>query len=425
MDDLEFDNGHLRDDYDTAKARLDKLRATMADESSQHGADEMLRIHLEIWNAIKQKDSFNGGISAHIRYRKAMNDYCDGVLEHVRSSSRQEVPTPEEYLEARKLSSGCEPLYALVEYAYGLKLSDDQIYEPSTTRLKDASTKIALLHNDMISWNKEKTENVPHNYIKTLIKHKSLSEQDASATMLDMVAIEHQQLSNCLEGLNTEKPTGHHKIYIESIPRVPLANLYWSFESRRYIQPPCRTEELMNASAYRASDFQPNNVLIGIQDDSVLDDFAKMANENPALRKEISDRIIYVSQPMPLTKGLPSLSDFSEARFGTCTQSGLIMPNVYRAPEVILDMEWSYAVDIWSFAMTLWDLFQPKKLFSAKGGDGQYSESHHLAQMVAILGNPPLDFLAASKKSARYWDQDGKSHMRLYCAIQAFPNLFT
>jgi hypothetical protein len=50
------------------------------------------------------------------RYRDAMNGYCDGVLQHVRSSSRQEVPTPEEYLKARKLSSGCEPLYALVEY---------------------------------------------------------------------------------------------------------------------------------------------------------------------------------------------------------------------------------------------------------------------------------------------------------------------
>lgn len=92
---------------------------------------------------------------------------------------------------------------------------------------------------------------------------------------------------------------------------------------------------------------------MGIQDNSVLDEFAKMANENPAQRKELSNRIIYVSQPMPLTKGLPSLSDFSEARFGTFTQSGLIMPNVYRAPEVILDMEWSYPVDIWSFAMTV------------------------------------------------------------------------
>ena len=61
--------------------------------------------------------SFNGGMSAQIRHRKAMNGYCDGVREHVRSSSRQEVPTPEEYLEARKHSSGCEPLYTLVEYA--------------------------------------------------------------------------------------------------------------------------------------------------------------------------------------------------------------------------------------------------------------------------------------------------------------------
>lgn len=66
---------------------------------------------------IRNKDSLNGGMSAQIRYRKAINGYCDGVLEHVRSSSRQEVPTPEEYLEVRKLSSGCEPLYALVEYA--------------------------------------------------------------------------------------------------------------------------------------------------------------------------------------------------------------------------------------------------------------------------------------------------------------------
>jgi hypothetical protein len=46
-----------------------------------------------------------------------MNSHCDSVPQHVQSSSRQEVPSPEEYLEVRKLSSRCEPLYALVEYA--------------------------------------------------------------------------------------------------------------------------------------------------------------------------------------------------------------------------------------------------------------------------------------------------------------------
>lgn len=105
--------------------------------------------------------------------------------------------------------------------------------------------------------------------------------------------------------------------------------------------------------AYDASDFQPNNALMGIHDSSVLDKFANVANEYPFPRKELPDRIIYVSQPMPFSRGLPSLTDFSEARFGDSMHTDLIMPNVYRAPEVILGMEWSYPVDIWSFAMTV------------------------------------------------------------------------
>lgn len=105
----------------------------MEGDSSQQEADEMMCIHIEIWKAIKQKvyitsfgilcmliskkDSIRGEIFVQSRYRDAMNGYCDGVLQHVRDSDRQEVPTPEAYLEVRKLSSGCEPLYALVEYA--------------------------------------------------------------------------------------------------------------------------------------------------------------------------------------------------------------------------------------------------------------------------------------------------------------------
>ncbi|KAK6004806.1 hypothetical protein QM012_008668 [Aureobasidium pullulans] len=157
------------------------------------------------------------------------------------------------------------------------------------------------------------------------------------------------------------------------------------------------------------TDVQPNNLLMGIHENTALDRLAEMATTNFMPRKELPDRSIYVSQQMPLTKGLPSLTDFSEARCGKSLQSGLIMPNVYRAPEVILGMAWGYPVDIWSFAMTLWDLFQPERLFSGRGEDGQYSESHHLAEMVAVLGTPPPEFLAASSKtSAKYWDNNGK-----------------
>ncbi|KAM3416881.1 hypothetical protein BST61_g8469 [Cercospora zeina] len=155
------------------------------------------------------------------------------------------------------------------------------------------------------------------------------------------------------------------------------------------------------------TDLQPNNILLGIHDNSVLAEFEREEQQDPSPRKETDDRTIYVSRPMPLAKGWPSLSDFSEARFGDVEHTDLVMPDVYRAPEVILGMSWSYPIDIWAFAMVLWDLFEPERLFPARDEHGRYSEAHHLAQMVAILGPPPQDFLRRSSKCEKYWDQNG------------------
>lgn len=56
---------------------------------------------------------------------------------------------------------------------------------------------------------------------------------------------------------------------------------------------------------------------------------------------------------MPLSNGLPLLCDFGSARFfdNAGSPGEDIMPDVYRAPEVILRMEWSCKVDVWNVAM--------------------------------------------------------------------------
>lgn len=94
-------------------------------------------------------------------------------------------------------------------------------------------------------------------------------------------------------------------------------------------------------------------MLLGIHDDSVLAKFEQYETENPCPRKELDDHTIYLSRPMPLTKGEPSITDLSEARFGGSTHTDRTMPNVYRAPEVILGLPWSYQVDIWGFGMVV------------------------------------------------------------------------
>ena len=94
-------------------------------------------------------------------------------------------------------------------------------------------------------------------------------------------------------------------------------------------------------------------MLLRIYDDSALAKFEQYKTKNPCPRKELNDRTIYLLRPMPLTKGELSITDLSEARFGDSKHTDRIMPNVYRAPEVILGLPWSYLVDIWGFGVVV------------------------------------------------------------------------
>lgn len=48
---------------------------------------------------------------------------------------------------------------------------------------------------------------------------------------------------------------------------------------------------------------------------------------------------------------MPILCDLGEARIGTEKQQGDIMPELYRAPEVLLGRYWDSKVDVWSVGM--------------------------------------------------------------------------
>jgi hypothetical protein len=95
------------------------------------------------------------------------------------------------------------------------------------------------------------------------------------------------------------------------------------------------------------------NILMGVLDDSTFARFEREELQDPMPLKESSSHPVYLSRPMPFTKGSPLLCDLSEARFDDPENDDLIMPDVYRAPEVLLGMPWSYPVDVWGFAMTV------------------------------------------------------------------------
>ncbi|MCJ1256343.1 hypothetical protein MMC24_004164 [Lignoscripta atroalba] len=158
------------------------------------------------------------------------------------------------------------------------------------------------------------------------------------------------------------------------------------------------------------TDIKASNILQEIEDVSVLVDFEKAENENPSARNVYDDRIVYASRRFRLPKsyGHPVLCDFGEARRGNVENNDDIQPEVYRAPEVILEMNWSYSVDIWNVGVMIWDLFGNKHMFDGRNKTNkEYSNRQHLAEMIAYLGPPPKEFLQRSEESSEYFDEHG------------------
>lgn len=57
--------------------------------------------------------------------------------------------------------------------------------------------------------------------------------------------------------------------------------------------------------------------------------------------------------------------------------------------------------------LQVWDLFENEHLFKAEDSNGKEPDIHHLAEMIALLGPPPKDFLQRSDYACRYFDNDG------------------
>lgn len=94
--------------------------------------------------------------------------------------------------------------------------------------------------------------------------------------------------------------------------------------------------------------------MFSIEDKTLLEDFEQAELAEPSLIKVVDGkRSIYASRRLGVPKGRwgrPMLCDLGEARIGQYHR-GLIQPELYRAPEVLFNMQWNFSVDIWNVAV--------------------------------------------------------------------------
>lgn len=113
--------------------------------------------------------------------------------------------------------------------------------------------------------------------------------------------------------------------------------------------------------------------------------------------------------------GLPNdwgrivLSDFGCAVRGDVKRNHDAQPNLYRSPEVMIQAPWSYPADIWNVGAMIWDVFQGGHLFYGQDPTGKgYTTRAHLAEIIGLLGPPPLDLLERGIRGKEFFSEAGQ-----------------
>ncbi|KAH8429436.1 uncharacterized protein LDX57_007099 [Aspergillus melleus] len=159
------------------------------------------------------------------------------------------------------------------------------------------------------------------------------------------------------------------------------------------------------------TDISPQNVLTEVGDNSSFKDIEDQELQDPSI-PIISDSgvPIYPSrEPFLELGGIPVLTDFGHLRDddGRINQDW-IMPDLYRAPEVLLQIPWTFQVDMWSVGVMTLELLEGKNLFDPIDHvNDQYVLPLALAQYIGYFGPPPLHMIQNSPLFSTYFDEKG------------------
>ena len=91
--------------------------------------------------------------------------------------------------------------------------------------------------------------------------------------------------------------------------------------------------------------------------------------------------------------------DFGSSCFYSQKVYSYIQSRFYRAPEIVLGIPYTSAIDIWSFGCILAELYTGTPLFAGE------DEKEQLMCMMEILGVPPVEVIQVASKRDCYFDK--------------------
>ncbi|TGJ85524.1 hypothetical protein E0Z10_g3263 [Xylaria hypoxylon] len=184
------------------------------------------------------------------RWKESHRKCLFAILQQVwlaQSKTGLDVTIPD-YMETRRQSIGSYCLFVVVEWAHGIKLTQDIFDHPSVVTCERAAADLTWLVNDVLSYKKDMAFGVEHNLI-CLLKRQGCSEQEAMDRTGDIMDQCQNDWDNAVANLPSwgEETDKEVQRYLGACRDVARANLWWSFKSGRYLN----AEEAVQARTAR------------------------------------------------------------------------------------------------------------------------------------------------------------------------------
>lgn len=93
--------------------------------------------------------------------------------------------------------------------------------------------------------------------------------------------------------------------------------------------------------------------MFSIEDEEELKAVEEEELAQPSARKIYKDNAVYLTRQIFAEVGNPKLIDLGETRFGKDKYIEHVMPDLYRAPEILLGLPWDNKIDIWALGLTV------------------------------------------------------------------------
>ncbi|KAG2155762.1 terpenoid synthase [Suillus clintonianus] len=174
-------------------------------------------------------------LTSQRRFLQTLPVYLHAVVVEARDREQDHRHSVDDYLKLRRRGIGVKPSFTILEM--GMDLPDEVFYHPVIGDLADCVIELAIIDNDMISYNREQAAGDDHNLISTVMLERGLDRGSAMA----WAAHYHAELQKrFIDGLAKVPSWGPSvdalvKEYFDGTATFVRGNHSWCYESQRYL----------------------------------------------------------------------------------------------------------------------------------------------------------------------------------------------